>query len=860
MTQALLRAALFFAPREFRTEYSSQICEDYAELAGDGQARLRMAANVAASGLGLRIESAWRNLRNAVRSLARTPVFTLVCVATLALAISVNTTVFSVVDTVLLHPLPFADSARLTFLGSDAVVGGGTIPGAQIPAYQSENQTFAGIASYEYGEPTLTGARVAQTIKTERVSWNLFDVAQATPQLGRFFRATDERGAPAIVLSDATWRRLFDGRTDALGRGVRIDGVTYRVVGIAKSEFVMPDERATLAFTNTIAAWLCAPASDFSNGRLAHRVYALGRLKPGVTAAAGQADLARTAARMAKDNPAQYRDVGIAVVSLESVYLGGTRTMLILTFIAVALILLIACANVANLLLVRAAARRQEAGLRSALGALRQMLVAQFLGEVAVLAVAGGALGAFLAAAQIRLIQAFGPLDIPRLTQVHFDARVAVCVLLVIGVCMIVAGLVPAIAAGRRQLTTVLSAGGRSGGAIAGTARARSVLVAVQVALAFVVLATSSLLIRSWFVLEHRSVGYSVDGAYAGYMILGNRRYADPRATLSFVNRAVERVAALPRVADVAAAYNVPCTRGAAGGTQFHVVGKPLSPNPVTASFNSVTPQYFQTMRIPLLRGRAFDSRDRSGSGPVMIISDVLARYAFGDADPIGKQMAFDPANPTLPARTIVGVVGSVRNRLDGRLQGTIYVPFAQYPIAVFQLVIRSNEDPATLGRAVTAAIAPIDTTQAPPTLISLRSSVESWSVSQRTNAVSFAVLATVALALAFAGIYGVVAQSAAQRTQEFGIRMALGASRRRILMSVTTDALGIGIVGAAVGTILSVVAVRGAESLLFGISPFDPLALGVAAVLLVGCAVISAAIPAGRATLLSPVTALRYE
>jgi len=859
MSRFLLRVALACAPRAFRNEYAGQVWEDYRDLAGAPHELVRMIRNVAAAGVAMRIESLWRNVRGAVRTLARTPLFTFVCISTLALAISVNATVFSVIDAVLLRPLPFTDAARLTFLAQDPELSG-TIPGAQIRAYQSENRTFAGIATYEYETPTLTGAGVAQSIAIERVSWNLFDVARVTPQLGRFFLAADERGARTIVLSDGMWRRLFDGRADALGKSVRIDNVAYRVVGVAKPGFVMPDERATLAFSaSAIAAWLCSPASYFSE-KGSRNVYAVGRLLPGVAPSTGLADLSRTNARMAAANPARYKGVGIAVVPLEDVYLGSTRRMLNITFAAVALILLIACANVANLLLVRGAARRYEAGLRSALGASRRALIAEFLSEVAVLAIVGGVLGTLLAFVQVRLIGELAPPDIPRLNLVTIDARAIVFVVLVVGVCMIAAGIIPALFAGRRQLTGVLGAGGRSGGALAGTARTRAVLAGVQIALAFVVLATSSLLIRSWFVLAHTNVGFTVDGAYAGYMLLGEQRYAKGAAILLYVNRALERVSALPGVTDAAVAYNVPCTRGAAGASAFHVVGKPPPPNPVAASLNFVTTHYFETMRIPLLRGRTFDVRDRAGSRPIVIISDVLARREFGNADPVGKQLAFDPANSAFPPRTIVGVVGSVRNRLDGRLRGTIYVPFAQYPVGVFQIVLRSNASRAAITQAVTAAVSPLDPLQAPPEILSLRENVDSWAVPQRTNALLFALLAVVVLALAFCGIYGVVAHSVTQRAQEFGIRMALGARRATILGGVMYEAMRIALTGAIVGLAASALTIPAVAGLLFAITPFDPFALAMAAFALIACAIVSAFIPAGRVTKLSPLKALRYE
>lgn len=860
----LLEPLLFAYPREFRQHYREQLFVDVDDALREngGEARggsflLRTACDVVATGLMMRLEIPARDIAFSLRTLVRAPLFSIVAIVTLALAIGVNGAVFAVIDAVLLKPLPFVQPDRLAFVSAGTGITW-TVPPRLLDAYRRESNAFQ-LATYGLIMPTLTGYGIAKTLDGETVSWNLFDVMRVHPQLGRFFSADDARpGTHSVVISNHVWQRFFGRDRHVIGRVLRLDSTAWRVVGVTAPGFAMADYRREFAFGSAIDVFECTPASTFAAAEASFGgLYGLVRLRAGVSLAAARADLRRIDRSFERRHPGD-KGLGVLLVSLPAALLGDVRPLLVAALGAVALVVLIACANLANLLLVRGAAREREFAVRSALGAQRSRLAAHVLTEAGLLALAGGIVGALLASLELNGLLALHLASIPRIETARIDGRVLLFLFGIVVFAALVAGLVPVLTMRTRNLNVILGAAGRGGDAAARTGL-RSSLIVVEIALAFAVLVASVLLVRSALAVAGVKLGFSPHGVYAGQILIGDS-YPTAAKQRSFASQTLAQLNALPGAAASSIALTVPGTNGAVDVERYVVVGAPApGGNPPSVLFDRVSPGYFKTLTIPLLRGRLFTASDRFGARAVALVSAGFARAALGGSDPIGKLLLFPDASGKA-AFTVVGVVGDTRLDPARAPRPAAYVPFDQLPEPVFAVLVRAYGAGAALVSDVPAALARVDPLQAVQPLEPLGASIAQETAPQRTNAWLIGILGLVALLLAVAGVYALSAYSVAQRTHEFGVRMAIGARGGDILRNVLGRSLRLAVLGVALGLVFAALGTQLLTNLLFGVSAFDPLTFAVVIVILLASATVASLVPALRATHVDPVVALRYE
>ncbi len=861
--RTFLEPLLFAYPREFRRHYREQLFVDIDDALRENGARarggpflLRTALDMVAAGLMMRLEIPVRDIAFSFRTLARAPLFSIVAIMTLALAIGVNGAVFAVINAVLLKPLPFVQPDRLAFVSADPNISF-TVPPPLLDEYRRGSSAFQ-LATYGLVAPTLTGYGPAKTLTGETVSWNLFNLMHVHPQLGRFFTADDARpGTQSTVISDHMWRTVLGRDPRVIGKILRLDGAAWRIVGVAEPGFDMPDYRSKYAFGSSIDMLECTPASTFEPALAAGGLYGIVRLRQGVSLASARADLQRIDRGFEGRHP-RLKGIGVVLVPLPDALLGNIRPLLLAAFGAVVLVLLIACANLANLLLVRGAAREREFAVRTALGAQRSRLAAHVLTEAGLLALIGGVVGVVLTRIALGGLAALPISGVPRIGAAKVDVLVFLFILGIVVFSAIVAGMVPVLMMNLRNVSATLKSTGRGGDAGAG-GTLRSSLVVGEIALAFAVLVASALLARSAFAVAGVDLGFSARNLYSANIFL-NASYSDEAKQRAFAAQALRRLGALPTVAASSVAVTVPASYGAMNIPHYRIVGEPApSGNPPSVTFDAVSPRYFEMMRIPLFRGRFFTAADRFGAEPVTLVSAKLARQAFGAVDSIGKQLIFPDVTGTR-VFTIVGVVGDTRLEPQRPPDAMVYVPFAQAPEPVFQTLIRPRAAARGFASQVLTALASVDRSQAVAGFASLDSFVVADTAPQRTNAWLLGILALVALLLAIAGIYALSAYSVAQRTHEFGVRMAIGARGTDILRNVLGHSLRLGVLGVALGLVLAALGTQLLTSLLFGVSAFDPLTFAAVIAILFASVTIASLVPALRATRVDPVVALRYE
>jgi putative ABC transport system permease protein len=807
----------------------------------------------------------WRDMWHGLRVMRRSPGFTAVAVLTLALGIGTNTAIFSVVNAVLLRPLPYHDPARLALVQESLPKLGwnfGGIAAAEALDYMAGNESFSEMAAYTTLNFNLTGQGAAQRVQAARVSPNLFPLLGVSPLIGRTFAPDeDQAGASVILLGGAFWRRTFGSDPNVIGQTVKLDEKPYTIVGVMPEGVQFPYTDAT--FAEPVELWLPLALSDEERTSRANNLqYGLiGRLPPGVTLAAAQANMEAVAARFQQQHPDIYQgDVEIAarVVGLEQRAVQNVRPFLLMLLIATGLVLAVACANVANLLLARAAGRRKEIAIRAALGASTLRIVRQLLAESLALAACGGALGLLLAEWAIDLILKFGPEDVPRLAEAGLDWRVLAFTLLVTVLTGVLFGLAPALQSARLNLTDALKDAGRGSSAGEG-ARLRGLLVMTETAVALVLLVGAALLINSFVRLLGVPPGFNPEGVVIARTELPKARYPEAERGKLVYKQVLERLAALPGVQAVGVASNLPLT----GEWEIGFRPEGSSENTVYTTHGSwVSNDYFRALGIALLKGRTFTDDDRAETMPVIVVNEAMARRFWPDQEVIGKRIRWGGWNRD-GWLTIVGVVADVKlSSLEAEDKPAVYMPTFQIPRlrrdAVF--IARTSGDPASLLTAVRREINEVDADLPVYDLRTMRQ-VIAGSVAQRRFAMLLLVVfAVAALLLAAVGLYGVTAYAVTQRTQEIGIRMALGARPRDIARLVVGHSLMLTLVGAAVGLIIAFALTRFMSSLLFGISATDPLTFTLIPLLLALVALAACYVPARRATKVDPMIALRYE
>jgi putative ABC transport system permease protein len=803
-----------------------------------------------------------QDVKYGLRMLAKNPAFTAVAVLTLALGIGANTAIFSVVDAALLRTLPYKEPGRLVYVWSAEKARGinqSTVSIPDLRDWREQSRAFDGMVGWWSGTFNLSGGDEPQQVSGWIVSPDFFDVLGARPELGRTFAMGDGKDR-VVVLSHALWSGTFGGDRSVLGKGIAIDGASYTVIGVMPAEFSSP-------FPN-VQVWAPRPDSAVATAARGDRfLRVIGRLKPGVSLGSAQADMDLITPRLARE---YKEDAGVSayLVSAGEQITGSVRPALLVLVGAVGLVLLIGCANLANLLLARSAVREKEFAIRTALGAGHSDLVRQLLTESLLLSLVGGAIGALLASGGIRYLRAIVANQIPRAQDIGLDARVLWFTLGLSILTGIGFGLLPALASFKGQFNESLKKGSRGGGAGVQARRLRDLLVVWEVALALVLLVGAGLLLNSFERLRTINPGFNPEKVLTCQISLPSSTYKDPQI-VDFFQRLLDSVRALPGVKAAGATMTLPLespNSGFWGGLNIEgraAVSREAIP---IVNFAQITPGYLSAMGIPVLKGRAFTEQDNSEQSPkVVIINATLARRFFLELDPIGRRICMGEYCSKGPWLTVVGVVGdaALQSLTDPRFP-QVLSPHAQGveggQAGDMELAIRTSGDPLGLAASVREQVHELDKDQSVAEMRTLEQVVSASLAQPRLNTLLLAGFAALAVLLAAIGVYGVISYSVAQRTREIGIRMALGATRGKVFLLVVGEGMLLALAGLVVGLVAAFGLARLMTSLLYGVAPSDPLTFFAVSVLLSGVAFVASYIPARRATKVDPMVALRYE
>ena len=818
--------------------------------------------------------SLFKDIRYGFRGLLKHPGFTLVAVITLALGIGANSSIFTVVNAVLLRPLPFAAPGELVFIWQTHPfgkrIGVEQLPGsnADFLDWQEQSNLFEGMSMIDSWGGNLTGGDTPEHIDGAKISVNLFSLLRAQPMLGSDFNL--EHAQPgnehAVILSHSLWQRRFGSDANVVGRQIQIDGQPFTVQGVMGPGFVFPKDVGLpnyFSFAET-EMWLpIALTAGQRANRGSHHIAVIARLKPDATLEQAQSQLAGIAKHVEERNPEQSKDWGTSVNLVHEQVVGTSRRAILILLGAVAFVLLIACANVANLLLARSTSRQKEIAIRTALGAGRARIVRQLLTESLLLSLAGGAIGLILASWGVRLLLVFSSGRLPRIAEIHVDKRVLWFTFAVSLLTGLFFGLVPALQVSKTDLNESLKESGRSAMGGRHRQRARNLLVVSEVALSLVLLVGAGLLAKSFLRLQNVNTGFTPDHLLTATLELPRAKYQDDVLMSQFFRQVVERAGGLPGVEAAGAISQLPLS-GKEELDGFSIEGRtdPTETSLIqTADFRVITPDYFRAMRIPLLKGRLFNEQDRASTTYSAIIDESFARRFFPGEDPLGKRINEDGSRNEHGFAVIVGVVGGVKHTdVKTEPRPTMYVPAEQSPWETMTLVVRSSGDPTALAAALRDEVAAVDKDQ-PLSEIDIMEQLFAKAVApQRFNLMLVGIFAALALALATVGVYGVIAYSVTQRAQEMGVRLALGANSRDILRLVIGQAMRVSLLGVGLGLVAAVGLTRVMSSLLFEVSSTDPVVFVGLAVVLIAVTLVASYIPARRATKVDPLVALRYE
>ncbi len=796
----------------------------------------------------------WQDLRFGVRLLVRQFGFTSVVVVTLALAIGANTVIFSIASFLLLRPLPFQDGDTIAAVWSIDPQRGderASVSDPDFVEWREGARSFEQLGGFSNDTHTLTGRGDATRLQAIRATANLFEIWGIGATVGRRFQAgDDERGAaPVVMLSDGYWRRQFAGDPEVIGQSLVLDGTPHTVIGV-----VTPDME--LGSLSLVEAWT-PYVIDAQAPRDVRQLRVFGRLKPGVSIEQARAEMAAIAERQARDNPVTSAGWSAQTVPIfESMTGSNTWVILSLLGLVVTFVLVIACANIANLMLARAVARRKELAVRAAIGAGRSRLVRQLLAESLLLGLVGGTIGLAVATGGLRIIKAVS--YEPFFKQIEIDHRVLVFVAVLSVVTPLIFSLLPALSAARMNLSQAIGEGaGRTSGGRRGR-RSRNALVVAQLSLAATLLVLSTLVIQVARAQSRLDIGFNPANVLTLQIELDGPRYGDDASAQQFVAALLDRLSRLPGVARVAATSALPIF-GQPPTTNFTIEGRPV-PNPTDRPWAIQTvasPDYFSTFDVLLVAGRSFTDADRSDSPAVALVSAETARRYWPDDDPIGRRIAMPASGAWLE---IVGVVDDVFNRqeLTEDFDPALYVPFAQHPSRALSVAMRTTVDPATLAEVVRSEVRALDPDQAVFDVKSMDQAFRELLASDRLLQGMFASFALLAFVLATGGLYGLMSYSVAQRRQEFAVRLALGARAFDVVRQVVSQGVALAAVGVALGLVGGLGLAFAISSLLFGVEPSDPATYATVAVTLISVATIASYIPARRALRQDPIQALR--
>jgi putative ABC transport system permease protein len=809
------------------------------------------------------MERIFTDIRYGLRGLTKRPAFTAIALLTLALGIGVNTAIFSAVDSVLLRPMPFKDPESLVAVWEHSPqlgIARNEMAPANFFDLRSQTQVFEGLGAFGDMSMNLTGEGEPERLEGQVVTANIFDLLGVQPVLGRTFAPQEDQVGQehVVVLSHALWKRRFNRDPNIINRQLTFNGESYTVVGVMPPEFFFPVRESELWIP-----WAMEPGE--ASGRGDHYLHGIARLKPGVTTQRANAEVEAVGARLAAEYPRTNGGLGFIVNSFQRDYVGDLRRPMLILFAAVGLVLLIACANVANLLLAQATVRRREIAIRMALGARRWTIARQLLLESLLLAIGGGIIGVFGAVWGVEALTKLLPESLSKLQSVSIDARVLVFTVGVVVLTAIVFGVVPALHAVRANPGEALSetardaAGGTSGRYM------RRMLVVLEVALAVVLLVGAGLLIRSFQRLNQVDVGFNPNNVLTMRTVLPMPKYAKPETRKAFYDELLRRVEELPGVESAGVITFMPLSFSGMKFS-FSVEGRtnPSDANLPFAFYRVVSPDYFRALEIPLQRGRFFDSRDSKDSPPVMVVNRRLAEQFWPGEDPTGKRLKIGPADSPNPWAIVIGVVGDVRQQgFYGEQLPEFYVSYAQEWrswMSPKDLLVRTKGDPAALAAAVREAVWAVDKDQ-PVSNVRTMDQVFASAISrERFQMLMLTLFATLALVLACIGLYGVISYMVAQRTHEIGVRMALGAQAGDVLTLVIRQGMLLAGVGLIMGIAIGSAVTRVLSDMLYGVTATDPLTFVGVPVLLLLVAFLACYIPARRATRIDPLAALRSE
>ena len=803
------------------------------------------------------------------------PAFAIVAVASLALGIGANTAIFSVTNALLLRPLPYEDADRIAILWQRSPglgVQQDWFSTGQYLDIRTDNQVFADVAATIGASFNLTGRGVPERIDGARVSSSLFSIFGARAAAGRVFTADEDTPGkpPVVILSNGFWKRRFGSDPSVVGKSLTLNGSTFTIVGVMASDFVFNKEiMPAVNGIQNVDLLLPLPLNETARANRGGEDFNIfAKLEAGVTLEKAQADMHVLAARMKRDYPQNYPPNGgltVSVVPLINQVVGDVRLALYVLLGAVGLVLLIACGNVANLLLSRAAVRQKEMAIRAAVGASRERIVRQLLTEAVLLSAVGGVLGLALAMVAVKVLGQFGSAKIPRLDEIGIDGRVLAFTFGISLVTGIVFGLVPAVRASRLDLNDVLREGGRGGvGTSAfglGHHQLRKLLISAELALSLVLLIGAGLLIRSYQRITNANPGFDPARVLSVRVALPGFKYNNPDAIIAFYKRLEDRLAALPGVEHVGSNYLLPLSSVALGWEPITVDGyvpKAAGEDLIIASSGYVSPDYFRAMGIPLLKGRYFDDRDIRGAPDVAIVDDKLAERFWPGQDPLGKRMRRGDSGPW---RTVVGVVADTKEyEVDGEPPITAFYPNRQLGVGTRYLVIKTRADVAGISSAVTREVQALDADLPVFDVNTMDERLADSLARRRFSMFLLVVFAVCASLLAAIGIYGVVSFWVSQRTRELGIRAALGARQADIMQLVIRQVVVLVVVGITVGLAASFGLTRVMSSLLFGVSATDGVTYVLLAALLGIVALVATYVPARRAAGVPPIVALRHD
>jgi putative ABC transport system permease protein len=802
--------------------------------------------------------SLFQDLRYAVRLLRRQPGFALVAIMTLALGIGANTAVFTVINGVLLRPLPYADPDRLVTLlnGRNGRLSAAFSP----PNYldiTTQSGVFAGAAAFQPTTANLTGHGDPQRLEGADVTWTFFQVLGVTPRLGRTFLEADHaNNAPVVVISDGLWRQL-GASSDIVDRVVTLDGMPFTVIGVAPPAMAIP---------RNAVYWrplVLAPANFAPQARGAQFIFVLGRLRPDIDLTAANSAMATVANRLAVDFPRTNQGRAMTAVRMQERMVSGIRPALRVLLGAVMVVLLIACVNVANLLLARAHGRTREVAVRAALGAGRRRLIQQFLAESLVLGVGGGLVGLVVAFWATRALVALGPSSVPRLAEVTLDWRVLAFTMGTALATSVVFGLVPAMASAGRGATRSISSAGRGSVGPGGT-RLRKILVTAEFALAVVLLAGAGLLLRSYQRISAVDPGFVPDRVLTFNLALPSAKYESNDAVSRFMADYVDRLAHSPGAESAAAVFGLPLADDFSASSSFTRPGETDTASSPSLGMRVITPDYFRTLKIPLRSGRVFDARDDAVGPEVVVINEEAARRYWPNLNPIGQQLHLGVrlvSGVRSGQKTIVGVVSDVKfGALDAATPPEVYLPHAQHPVPDLTIAVRGSGEPLSLVPTARTSLGAMDR-ELPMADIRTRNDLVGRSIAERRFVMLLiGTFATLAVLLAAIGIYGVLAYLVTQRVQEIGVRLAIGASPADVVRLFVREGAMLTVIGLACGLAGALAAAQALNSLLFGVRATDPSTFAGVAVALALVAFVASYVPARRAARVDPMTALRTD